>query len=240
MKKETNLNWEEFEPLFGTWSAKIKPFFDSGGFDPIYKRLKDLTKRGKKIAPLSTDTFRCFIETPYDDLKVIMMGLSPYHTFRGSKPVADGLLMSCSSTNRAQPSLDQFYKALMTEFNYHSEDVLQPYDLSYLAHQGVLLFNASLTVEKDKAGSHLDLWEPFTRYIFEHVVDTSGVPIIFLGKEAAKFRRWVAPFTWSFEVSHPASAAYQHMDWDSEQVFTNVSKILKGNNNIEIKWIETK
>ena len=46
----TKLNWEKFKPYFGTWASKIKPFFDSGGFDPIYERLKEDSRRGIAIA----------------------------------------------------------------------------------------------------------------------------------------------------------------------------------------------
>jgi uracil DNA glycosylase len=69
------------------------------------------------------------------------------------------------------------------------------------------------------------------------VLDTSGVPFIFLGKDAAKYERYVPPFTWSFTLSHPASASYKNTDWDTEGVFGKVSQILKENNNYQIMWL---
>lgn len=238
MEEKTMLDWTKFEPLFGTWAYKLKPFFDSGGFDPIYKLLKKDIRRGKKIVPSSSDTFRCFLETSFDDLKVVMMGMCPYHTMKNGQPVADGLLMGCSNTDYLQPSLDLFYKGVETELyeGLNLQYVKTP-NVDYLAHQGVLMINAALTTEVNKPGSHLALWEPFIKYLFEEVLDASGVPVIFLGKEAAKMERYVAPFTWVFKASHPASAAYTHTDWETEDVFKGVNKVLKDRNNFEINWL---
>ena len=232
----TNLDESKFSPLFGDWWPKIKPFFDSGGFDPIYKFLKSESTRGKQIAPLSSDVYRAFRKTSYENLKVIIVGLAPYHSFIDNKPIADGLAMSCSVTGRLQPSLENFYKAIENEvykgLNLH---MIKDPDLSYLAEQGVLLLNAALTTSRGKPGDHLSLWEPFMIYLFENVF-TTGAPIIFLGKEAGKLSRHMFPFTWHFEISHPASAAYANEEWDSEGVFQKVNKILMDNHGETIEW----
>ena len=110
-------------------------------------------------------------------------------------------------------------------------------DVSYLCKQGVLMFNASLTTEVRKAGSHISLWEPFMKYLFQEVFDVIRVPVIFLGKESTKIEKYVDPFTWTFKVSHPASASYSSTDWDSEGVFRKINKILKDTNNETITWL---
>jgi uracil-DNA glycosylase len=217
----------------------MKPFIESAECDSIYKHLKFEAQRGKKIAPLSANTYRCFLETPLDELKVVMMGMCPYHTLKNGSPVADGLLMGCSTTGVLQPSLQQFYDAIERElYNGLDLTVVKNPDVSFLAKQGVLMLNAALTTEINKAGSHIDLWEPFTKYLFEEVLTYTGVPIVFLGKDAARYEKYVPPFSWSFAVSHPASASYKNTDWDTEGVFGKVNKILKDNNNFEIKWLE--
>ena len=239
---KTTLNWEEFSPLFGTWADRIKPFFDKGGLDDVYKYLKKESGRGKTIVPLSSNVFRCFSETDYDELKVVLCGMSPYHTFRNKKPVADGLLMGCSTTGILQPSLEQFYRAMEVEFHnglevHHAKSP----DVSYLAHQGVLMLNASLTCELFKAGSHLELWEPFMKFLFEEIINPTGVPIVFLGRDAAKLEKYTMPIMGSFvfKISHPASAAYSKTEWDSEGTFKKVNKILKERNGWEINWLQT-
>jgi uracil-DNA glycosylase len=217
----------------------MRPFIESEECDNIYKFLKSESQRGKKIAPLSVNVYRCFLETSLDDLKLVILGMCPYHTLKNDMPVADGLAMSCSVTGYLQPSLDQFYNAIEKEVYgglcLNSEK--NP-DLTYLARQGVLLWNAALTTEINKAGSHLELWEPFTKYVFENILSTTGVPTIFLGKEAAKFERYTGLFAHNFVVSHPASAAYKNTDWNSEGVFSKVNKILKEVNNYEIDWLD--
>lgn len=233
------MNWEKFEDKFHpSWHSKIRPFIESKECDEIYAFLKKESKRGKKIAPLSEHVFRCFLETPLDEVKVIIVGMCPYHVFRNSLPVADGLLMGCSITNYPQPSLDQFYTAVENElYNGLNLHYIKSPDVSYLAHQGVLMLNAALTTEYNKAGNHLHIWEPFMKYLFENVFFTIGTPVIFLGKDAAKLEKYVAPFTWVFKLSHPASASYKNTDWDSEGVFKKVNKLLKDRNNEEIKWL---
>lgn len=233
------MNWENFKDNFHeSWHRKLKPFIESQECDKIYEFLKSESKRGKRIAPLSSNTYRCFLETPYDDIKVIMVGMCPYHTYRNDQPVADGLLMG-SVTGILQPSLEKFYEGIERELynglnlTYHKNP-----DISYLAKQGVLLLNAGLTVELNKAGSHNDLWEPFMKYLFEEVLDVLRVPVVFLGKEATKIEKYVAPFTWTFKVSHPASASYTGSEWSPEEVFKKVNKILKDTNNETLDWLD--
>jgi len=239
MEIQTKLSWKKFEVLFGTWASRFKPFFDSGGFDPIYEFLKKESARGKKIAPLSPNVYRCFAETPLDDLKVVMMGMCPYHTFYEGLPVADGLLMGCSVTGRLQPSLEKFYEGVEDDvYNGLNLHYTKNPDVSYLAKQGVLMVNAALTTEMNKAGSHIKLWEPFTKYLLEDVLATSGVPYVFLGKDASVYKKYIPPFSWSFVVSHPASASYKQTDWDTEGTFTKVNKILRDNNNFSIEWLK--
>lgn len=234
------MKWENFQYRFHeSWHAKIRPFIESEECDKIYAYLKKESGRGKTIAPLSPNVYRCFLETPLDDLKVVMMGMCPYHSLYNGSPVADGLLMGCSTTGKLQPSLEQFYTGIEIElYNGLNLDMIKNPDVSYLARQGVLMFNAALTTEINKAGSHIDLWEPFVKYVYENIINDTGVPTIFLGREAAKMRKYCAPFTWQFPVSHPASASYRGMDWDTEGVFSKVSKIIWENNEDTIAWLD--
>ena len=234
------MKWENFKDHFHeSWHAKMQPFIESEACDNIYKFLKAESQRGKKIAPVSADTYKAFKLTKLDDLKVVMLGMCPYHTFKNGIPVADGLLMGCSNTGIAQPSLDQFYSAVERElYDGLALTYRKPADVSYLAEQGVLMFNAALTTEMNKAGSHIAIWEPFTRYVFENILYYTGVPVIFLGKDAAKFSKYLPPMSWSLTLSHPASASYKNIDWDSEGVFKQVNKILKQNNGYSISWLD--
>jgi uracil-DNA glycosylase len=234
------MNWDKFAECFHeSWHGKMRPFIESKECDDIYEFLKKESKRGKKIAPLSSNVYRCFKETSLDDLKVVMMGMCPYHTFLNNNPVADGLLMGCSVTGKLQPSLEKFYEGVEKDvYNGLNLHFTKTPDVSYLAHQGVLMVNAALTTEMNKAGSHIKLWEPFTKYLLEDVLAPTGVPYIFLGKDASVYQKYLPPFSWDFVLSHPASASYKNMDWDTENVFTKVNKILKDNNDFSIEWLK--
>lgn len=232
--------WKNFEYLFHeSWHSRIRPFIESSECDKIYEFLKFESQRGKKISPLSSNVWRCFLETPFDELKLILCGFSPYHTFKNNLPVADGLLMSCSVTNYPQLSLFQWYQAIENElYDGINLNYIKNPDLLFLAKQGVLLLNSSLTVEYMKAGSHNLLWEPFMKYLFEEVLSGTGVPVVFLGKESAKLEKYVAPFTWVFKVSHPASASYSGTEWDAEELFKKINKVLMDQNGYKIDWLD--
>jgi len=234
------MNWDNFKHQFHpSWHAKMRPFIESEQCDKIYAFLKAESKRGKKVAPLSMHVWRCFKETSLDDLKVVMVGMCPYHTFKNDLPVADGLLMGCSITEQVQPSLGQFYGAMEREFyDGLNLNIIENPDVSFLAHQGVLMFNAALTTEMNKAGSHMEIWEPLVKYLFEEIINHLGVPIIFLGKDAAKYKKYTGIFTHVFEVSHPASASYKSIDWDTEGVFSKVNRLLEENNGFSVQWLD--
>lgn len=232
--------WDKFKKHFHeSWHDVIRPFIESEQCDELYAHLKSESRRGKKIAPLSSNTYRCFKITPLDSMKVVLLGMCPYHTQFNGAPVADGLLMGCSVSDRLQPSLDQFYNALEKDvYKGLNLKYNKLHSVEYLAYQGVLMFNAALTTEINKAGSHLKIWEPFIKYVFENAIAPSRVPVVFLGKEASKFKRYMAPLTWSFELSHPASASYKNTDWDSEGVFTKVNKIIEDEKKSPIYWLD--
>lgn len=70
------MNWEKFKELFHeSWHVKMRPFIESKECNDIYEFLKKESKRGKKIAPLSPNVYRCFETTPLDDVKVVMIGM---------------------------------------------------------------------------------------------------------------------------------------------------------------------
>lgn len=236
------MNFEKFKEQFHeSWWEKIQPFIESEECDNIYAYLKKESKRGVKIAPLSSLTYRAFLETPLTELKVIIVGMCPYHTFINGVSVADGLALSCSVTGKLQPSLIKFYDGIEKDLyrgmnlNYKKSP-----DLTYLAEQGVLLLNAALTTEKDKPGKHLALWEPFIKYLFTDVIGHTYVPFIFLGKEAAKTSKYLGVFTHSFKLDHPAFAARNHDDWDVKGTFKKVNVIVKENTGKEIDWVPDK
>ena len=242
--KFENVAWK-----FGTWANYFKSFIESEEFDNIFARLKWESNRGRIICPASDDTFRVFLETPYSDVRVIFVLQDPYpwRVYKGGESVyvADGLAMSCANTGICQPSLRQFYDGMEKELCGGMDlDFVQEPDLTYLAKQGVMLMNCSLTVEKDKPGSHLSLWASFIKYFFEEIINQyqRGLPIVFFGQGAGKIEPLVVPFVhWTKVITHPAAAAHKGTKWESKGLFTWINTILEQNNGPEFKinWFKT-
>jgi uracil-DNA glycosylase len=232
--------WDKFKDMFHeSWHDKMRPFIESKECDDIYAYLKSESQRGKQIAPLSHNVFRCFKETPYTDLKVVFIGLCPYHTAYNGVPIADGLMMGCSTTGRLQPSLEQLYGGIEKDiYGGLALGYSKVADVSYLAHQGVLMCNAALTTEINKAGSHLHIWEPFMKYLLGEVLAFHNAPVVFFGKEAGKLKRYMSPMTYSYIVSHPASASYKNTDWDPEGVFNKINLHTDAPNGFPIEWLK--
>lgn len=236
------MDYNIFGPQFGDWGPKFKPFIESPDFDEIYKFLKAEAREGKVICPHHTNTFRAFRETPWSKLKCIFILQDPYQRVKFDKEankyvyVADGMAMSCSNTGTCQPSLELFYQGMEADLG---EEIVRQPDLSYLANQGVLLINSSLTVEMDKSGSHEGLWNKFISYLIEEVINfyTSGLVYVAFGKDAHVLSKAVMPFLhWGFEVEHPAFAARKERPWKHDNIFTKTNKILKDSNSEQIIW----
>jgi uracil-DNA glycosylase len=142
--------------LEDSWLAVLEEEF---GKDYM-KRLKDFLRNeknnGKVIYPPGSHWFNAFNSTPFDRVKVVILGQDPYH----GPGQAHGLCFSVLPGVRIPPSLINIYKELQADLG------IEPPShgcLSAWAEQGVLLLNATLTVERGRAGAHQGKgWEQFT------------------------------------------------------------------------------
>jgi uracil-DNA glycosylase len=110
--------------------------------------------------------------------------------------------------------------------------------LEYLAKQGVLLLNASLTVEAGKANSHKIYWERFTKKLLHelHKRDNDCI-FITIGKDAQDYMSHDIYKTANIiKLEHPAYAARQNRDWKYENFFNKVNEMLVKQNKQEIEW----
>ncbi len=230
---------EQFRKQLGSWTDVLEPFVSSPAMDKIFAELKSRRSKGIQTAPESINVFKCFELCDYNNLSIILIGLSPYHTFWLNKPIADGLMMSCSITGKLQPSLEQLYEGINDDLYEGKGTLTKSPDLTFLARQGVLLMNIGLTVQKDKAGSDTDLWQPFIKFLIEEVLNKYPKPLIFvfLGKEAEKYEKLVIPFNhYRKTVQHPAASAYTNTKWKHDKVFSWIKKIMTDNFQRPIIW----
>lgn len=165
------------------WDEKLKVVWDSPGFKNFYKRIMHEYEI-KEIYPPKDYIFNALKLTSYENTKVVIVGQDPYH----GKGEAHGLSFSVQKGVRVPPSLQNIYKELNDDLKIPPKD---NGDLTEWAKQVVLLLNAVLTVEKDKAASHRNLgWEPMTDYIIK-LLNLKNKPVVFIlwgnfAKEKAK------------------------------------------------------
>ncbi|TKC02656.1 uracil-DNA glycosylase [Pedobacter cryotolerans] len=137
-------------------------------------------QKGFTVFPKGTDIFNAFNHTPFDKVKVVILGQDPYH----GQGQAHGLSFSVQKGITVPPSLKNMYKELVDEF----PDFKIPNhgELTAWADQGVLLLNATLTVRAHEAGSHQKRgWEIFTDFVISSLSEQrSGIVFLLWGKFA--------------------------------------------------------
>lgn len=214
------------------WADKLKTFIMTDDFADILQKLKVLRDEDKRFTPPLKEVFTAFEKCPYKDVKVVIIGQDPYPQLG----VADGMAFSCSKTQVLQPSLKYLLEAV-EDTVYAGLPTQENPDLTRWAEQGVLLLNTALTVEVNKIGSHYDLWAPFVTCVIDTLSwNNPGLIWVFMGKKAQELESLVSSNHYKFEISHPASAAYQKASkWDCDDVFNKINNILEANNGSQYK-----
>ena len=139
-----------------SWKQVLADEFSSLYFKNLAAFVKEAYSKGI-VYPPGKYIFEAFNRTPFDKVKVVILGQDPYH----EPNQAHGLCFSVQKGVRLPPSLVNIYKELEDEFGTKFLD--RDGDLSHWADQGVLLLNATLTVTTGNAGSHQGRgWEMFT------------------------------------------------------------------------------
>lgn len=146
----------EVQPVIeANWLEVLQPEFSA----PYFQELKSFLLEEKKkhpVYPPGSRIFAAFNNTPFDDVKVVILGQDPYH----GPGQANGLCFSVNKGVPKPPSLLNIFKELQDDYGL---SVPENGDLEPWARQGVLLLNATLTVRARNAGSHQNKgWEDFT------------------------------------------------------------------------------
>jgi len=219
------------------WAEKLRLFLRGQEFTDLLELLYTDSREGRKFTPELKYVFRAFIECPFNDLKVVVIGQDPYPHMG----VADGLAFSCSRTGKQQPSMQYLFRAVKDAVYPHVPSVddsqMDP-DLKRWANQGVLLLNSALTCEIGKVGSHYDRWKDFIIYVIDVINFTSpGTIFVLLGKKAQEFESLIMPQNIVLTASHPASAAYQKAKtWDCGTLFWDIDKAVAKQKKKGIIW----
>lgn len=138
-----------------SWKNELRDEFLSPYFLQIKENLIN-AKKNEVVFPPSELIFNAFNITPFDDVKVVILGQDPYHGLNQ----AMGLSFSVPKGVKIPPSLINIFKELQMEFGY---EIPKNGDLTNWAKQGVLLLNSSLSVAANKPNSHSKFgWQIFT------------------------------------------------------------------------------
>ena len=138
-----------------SWKKVLQPEFDK----PYFEQLTNFVRseyQMKKIFPPASLIFNAFDQCPFNEAKVVILGQDPYH----GDGQANGLCFSVNDGVRFPPSLVNIFIEIENEL---SKPAPTSGNLTRWAQQGVLLLNATLTVQAHQAGSHQGRgWEQFT------------------------------------------------------------------------------
>lgn len=147
---------EKAGQLDASWQAVIGEEFNKPYMQHLRAFLKQEKANGKIIFPPSPLIFNAFNHTPFEKVRVVIIGQDPYHGARQ----AHGLSFSVPEGVDLPPSLINIFKEIEADLGIKMQ---KKGDLTPWANQGVLLLNATLTVEQANAGSHQNQgWEQFT------------------------------------------------------------------------------
>lgn len=212
------------------WDELLKVVWNSPGFNNFYHKILheyDI----KTIYPPKDYIFNALKLTSYKDTKVVIVGQDPYH----GEHQAHGLSFSVQKGVKVPPSLQNIYKELYDDLGV---PIRNDGDLTGWAKQGVLLLNAVLTVEKDKAASHRNWgWELLTDYIIK-VLNMKEEPVVFIlwgnfAKEKAKLI--TKPHHYIITSPHPSPfSAYS--GFFGSKPFSKTNDYLVKNNLKSIDW----
>jgi uracil-DNA glycosylase len=149
--------------LEASWKARIGDYLNRPDMERLSEFLREELRAGKAIYPPPRRIFAALDATPFDQVKVVILGQDPYH----GPGQAHGLCFSVLPGVTPPPSLENIFAELQRDLGIPRPDhgCLLPW-----ARQGVLLLNAVLTVERGRAGSHQGKgWEGFTDAVVDHL-----------------------------------------------------------------------
>lgn len=161
-----------------SWQPYLKQEFQNLYFIELNNFL-DEERASYNVFPPASKVFNAFNFTPFEQVKVVLLGQDPYH----GKNQANGLCFSVTEGIKQPPSLKNIFKELQADVNCLSGT---SGNLEYWAKQGVLLLNTTLTVRENNAASHQGKgWESFTDAVIKSLSNhKSGIVFLLWGKFA--------------------------------------------------------
>ncbi|CAM4060969.1 uracil-DNA glycosylase [Flavobacterium branchiophilum] len=183
--------------------------------------------------PPKNQIFRAFNSCPFHDIKVVIIGQDPYH----GAGEANGLCFSVNDGIKIPPSLKNIFRELAND--YHSILFPTSGNLEPWAKQGVLLLNATLTVQKDKPNSHKKIkWQTFTDQVINLISEQKKDIVFLLWGSFAQKKSILIDHSKHFVLSagHPSPLSANKGRWFGHKHFSKTNEFLNAKNIPTIQW----
>lgn len=212
-----------------SWKVALEEEFAEAYFKELTNFVKGEYAKGT-VYPHPKNIFRAFELTPFNEVKVVILGQDPYH----GKGQAHGLSFSVVEGVRNPPSLQNIFKEMRTDIG----DAPAAGDLSAWASQGVLLLNATLTVRAGQANSHQGKgWERFTDAVIKKLSDEREHLVFILWGNYARSKKSLIDFSKHciIESPHPSPLSAYNGFFGSKP-FSKTNEYLITTNQPPIAW----
>jgi len=209
-----------------SWSEILEHEFSQDYFNNIINTLKTESI----IYPPKNRIFTAFELCDLNKVKVVILSMDPYH----NPGQAHGLAFSVNKNIKIPPSLKNIFKEIKNDLGIEPPNHGSLIDW---AKQGILLLNTALTVRQNEPGSHIQLWEPFTKNIIR-ILNELDQPIVFLlwGNFARKKRYLITnPKHLILEAAHPSPLS-AHNGFFGCRHFSITNEFLEKNQLLPITW----
>lgn len=213
------------------WKAQLQTEFSKPYFAGIKEYLANEKTKGKIIFPPGPLIFNAFDKTPFEKVRVVILGQDPYH----GPGQAMGLCFSVPREIPVPASLKNIFKEINRDLGL---PIPRHGDLTSWTTQGVFLLNAILTVEKNQAGSHSKIgWHLFTDAVIKTLSDNcNGLIFLLWGNYARSKKLLIDPQRHSIlEAAHPSPLARDAFKGCNH--FSKTNSILNNRGETPINWL---
>ena len=189
-------------------------------------------RKTNTVYPVQQNVFKAFKLTPYEDVKVVFLGLDPY--IRKNQAIGLSFGVYTEMGVKVPPSLKTIIKELESDLDVLCLEF--DHSLEGWAKQGVLMLNTALTVVEGQTNSHLKSWNPFTMQVIDAINrKNDNVVYILLGKTAQTYEKYLDEYaTRVIKAPHPASDAQS--GFYGSKIFSKCNSILYMLEKEEINW----
>jgi uracil-DNA glycosylase len=213
-----------------SWKQELQAEFSKPYFHALVNKLKSFKEEGKTVYPAGSLIFNAFHKTPFEQVKVVILGQDPYH----NPGEAMGLSFSVPRAKRTPPSLVNIYKEIETDLGIPKA---KHGDLTKWAEQGVFLLNAMLTVEHKKPRSHQKIgWQNFTDEVIRQLSEKREHVVFMLWGNFARQKKELIDESKHLvlEAAHPSPLA--RGAYFGSKHFSQANDYLKKHGLTEIDW----